>query len=94
MLEKPLSIIKAILDSKDGYDFGNGFYVKVFDHVNISVDISNKNVRIRFSDNKPILTIKKIIRLSLGVSGLDLKPDGGLIIIDNFPDIPFKYDSL
>jgi hypothetical protein len=94
MLEKSLEILKQMLDSKVGYCFSEGIYVKIFNKVNILIDNDDKCVRIRFSNNKPILTIKKIIRLSLGISGIDLKDDGGTIIIDNFPDIDFSYEDL
>lgn len=83
-----------MLDSKTGYCFSEGIYIKIFNKVNILLDNSDECVRIRFSNNKPILTIKKIIRLSLGVSGIDLKKDNGTIIIDNFPDIDFTYEDL
>lgn len=83
-----------MLDSENGHCFGEGTYVKIFNKVNILIDNDDECVRIRFSNNKPILTIKKIIRLSLGVSGIDFKNEGGTILLDRFPDIDFTYEDL
>ena len=91
-LDKVFTIIQQVLNSEDGFCVDIKFCVKIHGHTEIYLDSEEKYVKIRFSNNRPIVTVKKIIRLSLGLSGIDLKKDGGTLIIDNFPDIPFKYD--
>jgi hypothetical protein len=90
-LDKVFTIIQQVLNSEDGFCVDDKFCV-IHGHTEIYLDSEEKYVKIRFSNNRPIVTVKKIIRLSLGLSGIDLKKDGGTLIIDNFPDIPFKYD--
>jgi hypothetical protein len=92
MIDQAFNIARKILGSPDGYCFDNKFCVKIHGHTNISIDNQQDCVKIRFSNNRPILIIRKVLKLSLGVSGVDLREDGGTLIVDNFPDIPFKYE--
>ena len=92
MIDQAFDIAKQIFDSEKGFCVDGRFCVKIHGYTNISIDSEEACVKIRFSNNKPVVTVKKFIKLSLGLSGVDLRKDGGTLIIDKFPDIPFKYE--
>ena len=70
------------------------FTVKVQSETSIDIYKNKESIIIDFQENQPTVTIKKIIRLKLTVEGIELNKDGGLLKLDRFPDIPFKYEWL
>ena len=45
------------------------------------------------SDEKPVISVKKIFTIRIKVLGISLRKDGGTVKLDNFPDKSFKYDD-
>lgn len=88
----PYEIIKQIL-SKDGLNH-EFFCIKFQNYIDMKISQEDDKFVISFKDSKPTISLKKHIRLNLKVSGLVLGETGGIIRIDLFPDIPFKYDWL
>ena len=70
------------------------FTVKVQSETSIDIYKNKESIIIDFQENQPTVTIKKIIRLKLTVEEIELNKDGGLLKLDRFPDIPFKYEWL
>jgi hypothetical protein len=46
---------------------------------------------LNFNDSKPIVRIGKTISFKTTISGLKMGANGGTIVVDKFPDIPFLY---
>jgi hypothetical protein len=85
-----LQKIKSLFSEK-GLQIQNAT-IKLENPIDVNISISDKSVKILFPKNKPSVKIKKIISFSVTLSGIDLSESGGVLEIDNFPDIPFKYD--
>ena len=79
--------------SEGGFKLSD-FTVKVQSETSIDIYKNKESIIIDFQENQPTVTIKKIIRLKLTVEGIELNKDGGLLKLDRFPDIPFKYEWL
>jgi hypothetical protein len=45
------------------------------------------------SDEKPVISVKKIFTIRITVLGISLRKDGGTVRLDNFPDKSFNYDD-
>jgi len=94
----PYEVMSSIF-SEDGLKISD-FTLKVHSETSIDIykgalgDVNDESIIIDFQENQPTVTIKKIIKLKLTVEGIELYKDGGLIKIDRFPDIPFKYEWL
>jgi hypothetical protein len=56
-----------------------------------SFNIEDDNVTIYFDDHKPEVTLK-IVKAK--IDGIKLGKNGGHIMLNNFPDVPFLYDWL
>jgi hypothetical protein len=85
----PYEFLKKIL-SKEGFS-NDYFSISFEDSINLFVSEIEDGIKI-FFNSKPKLKLKKYLRLTLTVSGIILNKDGGILTIDSFPDIPFKYD--
>ncbi len=85
----PYDFLKNIL-SKEGFAT-EYFSVSFEDSINLSVSEYEDGIKISFN-SKPKLKLKKYLRLTLTVSSIILNKDDGVLMIDSFPDIPFKYD--
>jgi len=87
------------LFSEDGLKISD-FTLKVHSETSIDIykgapgNVDDESIIIDFQENQPTITVKKIIKFKLTVEGIELHKDGGLLKLDNFPDIPFKYEWL
>jgi len=94
----PYEVMSSIF-SEDGLKISD-FTLKVHSETSIDIykgalgDVNDESIIIDFQENQPTVTIKKIIKLKLTVEGIELYKDGGLLKLDSFPDIPFKYEWL
>lgn len=88
----PYEVMSSIF-SEDGFKVSE-FTLKVQSETSIDIYKSEDSIVIDFQENQPTVTIKKIIKLKLTVEGIELYKDGGLLKLDSFPDIPFKYEWL
>jgi len=77
--------------SDDGFSNGS-FSIRCVSGLNLSIEKARDEVKFIFKENCPTATISKFIKLSVKVTGISLGKDGGTIMIDNFPDISFKYE--
>lgn len=82
--------IKRLFDD-DGWraDFCT---IKCDGDIEINIVTINGVVRINFPDNKPTVSLTKFALASFDIETILLKDDKGVLVIDGFPDIPFKYD--
>ena len=92
-MTNPYDIIESILS--DG-GFSNELFSVKFDKlINLKVaKTEDGDYLLSFLDSKPTITVRKYITLSLKVSNILLKKNGGVFQIDYFPDIPFRYNWL
>ncbi len=87
------------LFSEDGLKILD-FTLKVQSETSIDIykgapgNVNDESIIIDFQENQPTVTIKKIIKLKLTVQGIELREDGGILKLDYFPNIPFKYEWL
>lgn len=77
--------------SENGLQIANVF-VKIDNPADINISLFDDSVKITFTKNKPKIKIKKIISFSVNLSAINLSEYGGVLEVDHFPDIPFKYD--
>lgn len=88
----PFEILKQLFEKK-GFE-GDGFSV-LFENQKINIEISKKedgDYMLSFMDSKPTIKVKKLITLSFSLSGITLKEDGGILHVNFWPDLPFKYN--
>jgi len=81
------------LFSEEGFKVSD-FTLKVQSETSIDMYKNEDSIVIDFQENQPTITVKKIIKFKLTVEGIELNKDGGLLKLDRFPDIPFKYEWL
>lgn len=81
------------LFSEEGFKVSD-FTLKVQSETSIDMYKNEDSIFIDFQENQPTITIKKIIKLKLSVEGIELREDGGILKLDYFPNIPFKYEWL
>lgn len=77
--------------SDDGLTLG---MMKITCPKDCTVSISNtgeSSLRISFQSSKPRVKIKFV---SVTLAGIHLNENGGVLEIENFPDIPFKYSQI
>jgi hypothetical protein len=79
--------------SDDGFSV-KGFKIKCDKDTDINIKKNSTSVVVSFPKNKPRITIKKIISFSIKLSGVHFSEKGGVLELDNFPDIPFTYEQL
>tara|TARA_Y100000592_G_scaffold32562_1_gene51732 strand:- start:337 stop:630 length:294 start_codon:yes stop_codon:yes gene_type:complete len=91
-MKNPHEVMSSIF-SEDGLKISE-FTLKVQSETSIDIYKNDESITIDFQENQPTVTIKKIIKLKLTVEGIELYKDGGLLKLDRFPDIPFKYEWL
>jgi len=90
-LKRVYSLIQTAF-SEDGYKKG-AFTVKCFEDTQFNVECVGDTTRISFTGDLPKISFRKIIRISADVTGLFLEAKGGTLELNNFPDIPFEYES-
>lgn len=71
-----------------------GFKVRCDKDTDINIKKNATSVIVSFPKNKPLVTIKKIISFSIKLSGVHFSDKGGVLELDNFPDIPFTYEQM
>jgi|TARA_B100001059_G_C17812785_1_gene573298 hypothetical protein len=81
------------LFSEEGFKVSD-FTLRVQSETSIDMYKNEDSIIIDFQENQPTITVKKIIKFKLTVEGIELNKDGGLLKLDRFPDIPFKYEWL
>tara|TARA_A100001201_G_scaffold68862_1_gene63673 strand:+ start:129 stop:413 length:285 start_codon:yes stop_codon:yes gene_type:complete len=79
--------------SEDGFSV-KGLKVKFDKDTDINIKKNDTSIVISFPKNEPVISIKKIISFSVRLSGLHLSDKGGVLELDNFPDIPFTYEQI
>ncbi len=88
----PYEVLSQIF-SKDG--FVNEFCaIKFENHIEIKLTQEGNKYLLSFGDSKPSIKLKRYIQLTLKLSSIILGESGGILKLDFFPDIPFKYDWL
>jgi hypothetical protein len=85
-----LEKVKSLFSEK-GLQIPN-LNIKMQNPTDVNISVSNESVKISFPKNKPTVTLKKFVTFSLSLSAIDLSSTGGVLELDSFPDIPFKYD--
>ena len=89
-LKKVYDVLTS-LSSKNGFK-ADKYTIKAKSPVTAKVTSSEDgSISIDFTDNKPVVIVRKIIKISISVLGITLKEHGGVIRLDNFPDLPFDY---
>mgnify|MGYP003336655534 CR=1 FL=1 len=88
----PYEVLSKIFSS-DGYAT-DIVTIKFPDKIGISITQEGNKYFVSFEDYKPVIKLKKYLHLSLKLSGIILGESGGILRIDLFPDVPFKYDWL
>ena len=81
------------LFSEEGFKVSD-FTLRVQSETSIDMYKNEDSIIIDFQENQPTITVKKIIKFKLTVEGIELNKDGGLLKLDRFQDIPFKYEWL
>jgi len=79
--------------SKDGVSIGV-FELKCPSLMNLKIQSTENGIKINFQNEKPRVTVKKFIKLSLSLNGIHLSKNGGVLEIESFPDISFSYNQL
>ncbi len=90
-LKKVYDVLSSI-SSKKGFKVDK-FTITAKSPVTAQITMSDGEVNINFTDNTPVVTVRKIIKISISVLGITLTPTGGIVRLDDFPDIPFDYDE-
>ena len=67
------------------------FTVFADEKMQTSFNIDDDDVTIYFDEYKPEVTLK-IVKVK--INGIKLGKNGGRVMLNNFPDIPFLYDWL
>jgi len=81
------------LSSKKGFKIDK-YTLKTKPSVDIRISSTEGgDIEIDFISNKPVVSVKKIFTIKIDVLGISLGETGGVVRLDNFPDIPFSYDE-
>ena len=91
-LKKVYDVLTS-LSSKNGFK-ADKYTIKAKSPVISKItSLEDGSIDIDFTDNKPVVIVRKIIKISISVLGITLKEHGGVIRLDNFPDLPFDYEE-
>jgi hypothetical protein len=90
-LKKVYDVLNS-MSSKKGFKVDK-FTITAKSPVIARITTSDGHVSIDFIGNTPVVTVRKIIKISISVLGITLMPSGGIVRLDNFPDIPFDYEE-
>jgi len=92
---QPEEIFKLIqqIFSEDGLTI-QSFRIQSSNVLSVTITSTDSGIKVAFIDSKPKIYINKIISLSLTLSSIYLSESGGVLEIDYFPDIPFRYNQL
>jgi len=77
--------------SEDGYSNG-AFCLRLKDICSFNICKDDEKFRIQFIENKPEVSVGKLFSLKTTVPAITLGVNGGVLELDNFPDIPFFYN--
>ena len=91
-LQRVYNVLTQIYSNK-GYKAGK--YIIKADFPSVSkISLGHDGaIDIDFIDNAPVVKVKKFITITITVLGIVLKHDGGIIKLNKFPDISFKYND-
>lgn len=91
-LQRVYNVLAQIYSNK-GYKAGK--YIIKADLPSVSKISSGHDgaIEIDFIDNAPVVEVKKIITIRLTVLGIVFKRDEGIIRLNKFPDMSFKYSD-
>lgn len=96
MIESPrevyLNVVKIFSD--EGLSIGNlNIRIKNAATINIEKDEDHtlRQIKVSFEEDKPVISFKKIIKIKVVLNAIVFREDGGILMLDFFPDIPFKY---
>lgn len=86
----PYDILNILL-SPDGY---SNEFISISISNPTSIDLSKEENKfvVSFKNNYPLIKIKKFLKISVKVSSIILGEQDGILILENFPDIPIKYE--
>ena len=79
--------------SESGFSVGS-FNVRCGKEIKIEISKKSEGLEIRFLDVKPKVSFKKIVFLSVKMSAIHLSKMGGVLELDDFPDIPFDFEDI
>ena len=91
-LQRVYDVLVQLFSDK-GYKAGEYIIKAEFPSVSKISSGHDGEIEIDFIDNAPVVKVKKIITIRITVLGITLKHDGGVIKLNKFPDISFKYDD-
>ena len=77
--------------SDDGFCVGD-FNISAGKHNTVDITKDEESIRINFTKDKPVIIFRRIIKIKVLLSAIVFDEEGGVIILDFFPDIPFKYE--
>lgn len=73
----------------------NGFSIQCGSGLSIKIEKLESGIHVYFpGEVKPQVEVNKIVTFSLTLLGIYFYENSGVLELDNFPDIPFKYDQL
>lgn len=76
--------------SQDGYSNG-AFCLRLKDTCSFNLSKQDDKYKIEFYGKKPEVSVGKMFSLKTTVPAITLGVNGGVLELDNFPDIPFFY---
>lgn len=88
--QTPFEILTDLFSDR-GFCHG-AFCLSLIDHTNITLTKTDDGFSIKFLDNQPIVKVRRLIPLKATVTGLKLETNGGVLELDSFPDISFRYE--
>lgn len=84
-------IINSIF-SESGFSV-NGMTIQSVSPTTVVVTKNPDNVNVSFISSAPLVTIKKLIKFKLKVTGITFGEAGGIIHLQHFPDMHFSYEK-
>lgn len=91
--EKIFNIIHSIF-SESGYKISDyGVHIKCSKNTTFNIIQNTDWLSVKFSGNRPIIDVSKFIRLSFDLVAIHFSKTGGVLEINNFPDIPFDFED-
>lgn len=86
----PYDILNILL-SEDGYS-NEYISINISNPISINIKREENKFILSFNDNYPLIKIKKFLKISVKVSSIILGEQDGILVLENFPDIPIKYE--